>query len=88
MSSVNFLGKKNSTPVLSTVLYVLGMAGVMLSAVYGYKCFDAMEHTTDASAYEAMHVVSLQIQVFSTALISSLLVLVIGGIVHLHSKLN
>lgn len=69
MSSVNFLGKKNSTPVLSTVLYVLGMAGVMLSAVYGY-------------------VVSLQIQVFSTALISSLLVLVIGGIVHLHSKLN
>ena len=43
MSSVNFLGKKNSTPVLSTVLYVLGMAGVMLSAVYGYKCLEAME---------------------------------------------
>lgn len=82
------MSRKNSTPVLSTVLYVLGTAGVMLSAVYGYKCFEAIEHATGDSAYEAVHAVSLQIQVFSTALISSLLVIVIGGIVHLHSKLN
>lgn len=90
MTEFNPLMKKNEMPFLSGILYVLGGMGFAGSLMYLFYCWDGIRDlpqvSYDYDFYEMLLTLIMRFQLFSTAMIVSLLLIVVGGIIHIVKK--